>query len=278
MKISELLKLIRTLTGKTQKEFSEGIMTESYYSKVERGIHQINADSFFELINKNYSDPKLERSIRRILVAGENTKRLEKISNELSKTLSDEEQTRQYYEKLYKEVKELNEEVPHSVYLNLLSLIVAVFPNLLNEQEKELLRIDLKKINSPTLITSSILLRLQYTTSLYSTAEIIKLMKILGQYIMKNKKDTYLYLKFAEVVVIGIFHGRYEKNEELREEVKKMLDCVLKLDPHNTTFIYIKIHIYLYEKEVLGEPYAKVNDAVSRVVENILPNYSAKQD
>ena len=44
MTIGELLKDYRIKQGKTQREFIAGIVSQSYYSKVEKEIHRITAD------------------------------------------------------------------------------------------------------------------------------------------------------------------------------------------------------------------------------------------
>lgn len=44
MTVGELLKEYRVKQNKNQKEFSAGIVSQSYYSKVEKNIHRITAD------------------------------------------------------------------------------------------------------------------------------------------------------------------------------------------------------------------------------------------
>lgn len=54
MESYQFLKAFRELAGLTQKEVASDIISESYYSKVERGIHQLDAENFFKIITKNY--------------------------------------------------------------------------------------------------------------------------------------------------------------------------------------------------------------------------------
>ena len=53
MTIGELLKDYRIKQGKTQREFIAGIVSQSYYSKVEKEIHRITADDLLEILNHN---------------------------------------------------------------------------------------------------------------------------------------------------------------------------------------------------------------------------------
>ena len=55
MTIGELLKEYRITQGKSQKEFTDSgmIVSQSYYSKVEKNIHRITADSLIELLHYN---------------------------------------------------------------------------------------------------------------------------------------------------------------------------------------------------------------------------------
>ncbi|MGZ0155721.1 Rgg family transcriptional regulator [Lactobacillus johnsonii] len=53
MTIGELLKDYRIKQGKNQREFIAGIVSQSYYSKVEKEIHRITADDLLEILNHN---------------------------------------------------------------------------------------------------------------------------------------------------------------------------------------------------------------------------------
>lgn len=54
MTIGKLLKQTRISLGLTQAEMSAGIVSTSYYSKVERNIHQISADELIAILNKHH--------------------------------------------------------------------------------------------------------------------------------------------------------------------------------------------------------------------------------
>lgn len=53
MNIGQRLKQWRILLGFSQEEFAEGIMSESYYSKIERGKGSIGTMQLIALLNKN---------------------------------------------------------------------------------------------------------------------------------------------------------------------------------------------------------------------------------
>lgn len=53
MEIGEILKAYRNQKKLTQKEFIRDVVSESYYSKVENGMHRINAEDLFRLLKQN---------------------------------------------------------------------------------------------------------------------------------------------------------------------------------------------------------------------------------
>ena len=57
MTIGELLKEFRIRNLKTQKEWTVGIVSPSYYSKVEKGIHRITAEDLLAILTANQIKP-----------------------------------------------------------------------------------------------------------------------------------------------------------------------------------------------------------------------------
>ena len=53
--IGEILKSIRKEAGLSQSEMCEGVLSVSAYSKIERGIHQIDIDTLYEILGRNSS-------------------------------------------------------------------------------------------------------------------------------------------------------------------------------------------------------------------------------
>lgn len=56
MTIGEALKQIRLQAGLTQTQIAADIITESFYSKVERGVHSIDADTLINLLTAHHLD------------------------------------------------------------------------------------------------------------------------------------------------------------------------------------------------------------------------------
>lgn len=56
MTIGEALKQIRLQAGLTQTQMAADIITESFYSKVERGVHSIDADTLINLLIAHHLD------------------------------------------------------------------------------------------------------------------------------------------------------------------------------------------------------------------------------
>ena len=57
MKIGKLLRETRLAAVLTQTEMAEGAISESFYSKVERGVHNIDADTLVEVLKVNHINP-----------------------------------------------------------------------------------------------------------------------------------------------------------------------------------------------------------------------------
>ena len=56
MTIGEALKQLRLHAGLTQEEMAAGLMSESFYSKVERDIHKIDANLLVKLLVAHHFD------------------------------------------------------------------------------------------------------------------------------------------------------------------------------------------------------------------------------
>lgn len=56
MTIGQALKSLRLHAGMTQTEMAAGIVTESFYSKVERGVHAIDANVLIQILAKHHFD------------------------------------------------------------------------------------------------------------------------------------------------------------------------------------------------------------------------------
>ncbi|MCO0806619.1 helix-turn-helix transcriptional regulator [Lactobacillus helveticus] len=56
MTIGEALKSLRLHAGMTQTQMAAGIVTESFYSKVERGVHAIDANILIKILAAHHFD------------------------------------------------------------------------------------------------------------------------------------------------------------------------------------------------------------------------------
>lgn len=56
MTIGEALKQERLHAGLTQTQMAAGLISESFYSKVERGVHSIDADTLINILSANHID------------------------------------------------------------------------------------------------------------------------------------------------------------------------------------------------------------------------------
>ena len=57
VKIGKSLRETRLAAGLTQTEMAAGVVSESFYSKVERGIHNIDADTLVKLLKARKINP-----------------------------------------------------------------------------------------------------------------------------------------------------------------------------------------------------------------------------
>lgn len=56
MTIGEALKQTRLRAGLTQKEMAAGIITPSAYSKIERGVHSVDAEVLIRILSEHHFD------------------------------------------------------------------------------------------------------------------------------------------------------------------------------------------------------------------------------
>lgn len=132
MKIGSTLRLFRLNRGLSQKEMAAGIITESYYSKVERGIHNIDAETlikilkmhnfnlaeFFETLSIEDKNKSREGILMNEIMIAQNNKDLEqldKIRDEIYRDKTSSDFIKVWLEKAYVWVKGTNKDVPKKV-------------------------------------------------------------------------------------------------------------------------------------------------------------------
>ena len=101
MTIGEALKETRKNLGLSQTEMAYPILTKSYYSKIERGIHEINASDLIKILEMHDVD------ISKFLV------KCGVKDNRIDKEYWGEQLSQAYYDQDLNKVKELELEIPH---------------------------------------------------------------------------------------------------------------------------------------------------------------------
>ena len=56
MTVGEALKQIRLQAGLTQTQMTAGVVSESFYSKVERGVHAIDVQTLINILSAHHMD------------------------------------------------------------------------------------------------------------------------------------------------------------------------------------------------------------------------------
>lgn len=120
MTIGELLKKFRVKQLKTQKEWAAGVVTPSYYSKVEKNLHRITAEDLIAILRLNHVKPweffnQLDENQQAQNVA----------FNEI-----EEEVNRAYYQNNPKKIEEIRQYVENSDIENKDKLLLLIDFNL----------------------------------------------------------------------------------------------------------------------------------------------------
>ena len=66
--IGEVLKEIRVQAGLTQKEMCDGVCSVSAYSKIERGVHEIDIETLISILSRNSVMLMIEDLFKTLLV------------------------------------------------------------------------------------------------------------------------------------------------------------------------------------------------------------------
>ena len=101
MTIGEALKETRKNLGLSQTEMAYPILTKSYYSKIERGIHEINASDLIKILEMH--DVNISEFLAKCGVK----------DNRIDKEYWGEQLSQAYYDQDLNKVKELELEIPN---------------------------------------------------------------------------------------------------------------------------------------------------------------------
>lgn len=66
--IGQILKKVRKEAGLTQKEMCEDILSISAYSKLERGVHEIDIETLYLLLGKNSASISVKNFLQELLI------------------------------------------------------------------------------------------------------------------------------------------------------------------------------------------------------------------
>ncbi|WP_254261145.1 helix-turn-helix domain-containing protein [Lactobacillus helveticus] len=77
------------VAGLTQTEMAAGAISESFYSKVERGVHNIDADTLVEVLKANHINPVqfFSRTLDGPMQESPHKKRLIKLKNKVNRII-----------------------------------------------------------------------------------------------------------------------------------------------------------------------------------------------
>lgn len=256
MKSSQLLKTLRELAGLTQQKVVDGIISESYYSKIECDIHQINATTFFKILNKNY----LSFSLLEGLVDGVfNNDYMDKVQKDFST---------EKLEELYEKIKSQKENLSTAHYISLLIYLYTyhsdLVPKIIIEDRKLLEKKKKKILNNDFNIN---LMRQAITFhGLLGEKEFLDVMRKSRLYVTKNpnKYTVETYLGVAERFVSNVFVNRIEATDEIKEELERIQVLIKKLLPNDYSLAFKKISITLGINTVLKTKNSEHDNALLR--------------
>lgn len=267
MKANQILKTAREIAGLSQQEVCQGIISESYYSKIERGVHQVDADVFFKIINKNY----LPLNMLDVLNDGILDS---KYMNNIQKDI-----TTDNFKNFYEQLKEKKVRISTAHYLATIIYIYTYHKEIVNdldEEDKLLLQQKKKKIlNNPINVHS---MRQAVTFSgLLNEEEFLKVAKASREYTSKhlNKYTIGVYLNVVNRFVSNLYIGKFKLNAAIKDELKKIQAFIKTLLPDDYSLAYQKISITMGINTVLQNKDAENENKLLREVLTLAkPNLS----
>ncbi|AJY60572.1 helix-turn-helix domain-containing protein [Lactobacillus helveticus] len=245
MTIGELLKEYRITQGKNQKEFTDSgmIVSQSYYSKVEKNIHRITADSLIELLH--YNNIPLDEFFGRI---NQNDKIQHQQVKDFNNMLVDA-----YYDSDVNKIKQIKELVIQSnlpdkdkkeelfwvdAWLEVLKGPKDTPNTELREKVKD------KIFNLPNFNKSNVALFCNFMQFYDLDSNKIIGRRIVEQYI--NSKDIKMQIALIAIIVNIIVFSLKEKREN---EVSFFIESAEKIKTR-PELVFYKIALYFFENIV----------------------------
>ncbi|MBD5429652.1 helix-turn-helix transcriptional regulator [Lactobacillus sp.] len=267
MKANQILKTAREIAGISQQEVCEGIISESYYSKIERGVHQVDADIFFKIINKNY----LPLNMLDVLNDGILDS---KYMNNIQKDITVEN-----FKNFYKQLKAQKIKISASHYLATILYLYIYHKEIIPDLDKEdtlLLQQKKKKIlNNPINIHS--MRQAVAFSGLLNEEEFLQVVKASRKYTSNNlnKYVIGVYLNVVNRFVSNLYIGQFKLNSAIKDELKEIQAFIKTLLPNDYSLAYQKISITLGINTVLQiEDAENKNKLLREVLTMSKPNLS----
>lgn len=267
MKASQILKTAREIAGISQQEVCKGIISESYYSKIERGLHQVDADVFFKIINKNY----LPLNMLDVLNDGILDS---KYMNNIQKDL-----TTKNFKNFYKQLKEQKIKISTAHYLATIIYIYTYHKEIIDDLDEEdtlLLKQKKKKIlNNPINVHS--MKQAVAFSGLLNEEDFLKVVKASRKYTSNhlNKYIIGVYLNVVNRFVSNLYIGQFKLSSAIKDELEKIQAFIKTLLPDDYSLAYQKISITMGINTVLKNKEAESENKLLREVLTLAkPNLS----
>lgn len=144
MEVGELLKKIRLEKNLTQKEMSRGVLSVSYYSKVEKGIHRVGAEDLILILDNN--DIQRTYFFNRLKKTKINIEYLEKIMPKITEAYFENDEKKMIKLKEYARIKIPNTYQNKKFIMSIIDITLATLNNdmsLISNNTKQILQDEL---------------------------------------------------------------------------------------------------------------------------------------
>lgn len=237
MEVGELLKKIRLEKNLTQKEMSRGVLSVSYYSKVEKGIHRVGAEDLILILDNN--DIQRTYFFNRLKKTKINIEYLEKIMPKITEAYFENDEKKMIKLKEYARIKIPNTYQNKKFIMSIIDITLATLNNdmsLISNNTKQILQDELFRMEEWD----------EFKLSLY--ANILSLYPMESNIFLINSiiKSSNIYStkekNIIEVILINFIGTCIEENDdEIALEYFPFLDSI-RTTPEN--FFYQNMSIF----------------------------------
>ena len=237
MEVGELLKKIRLEKNLTQKEMSRGVLSVSYYSKVEKGIHRVGAEDLILILDNN--DIQRTYFFNRLKKTKINIEYLEKIMPKITEAYFENDEKKMIKLKEYARIKIPNTYQNKKFIMSIIDITLATLNNdmsLISNNTKQILQDELFRMEEWD----------EFKLSLY--ANVLSLYPMESNIFLINSiiKSSNIYStkekNIIEVILINFIGTCIEENDdEIALEYFPFLDSI-RTTPEN--FFYQNMSIF----------------------------------